>query len=122
MNILADEGIDRHIVEHLRLNGHPVIYIAELEPSISDNEVFDRANATESILLTADKDFGEIVFRDDRLISDGVVLIRLAGLTSELKAKIVLEALRNDESMLRGHFTVISPGKIRHRTKDLSLR
>lgn len=62
MNLLADESIDRQIVDRLRLDGHDVFYIAEAEPSINDEQVFDRANAQQALLITADKDFGEIVF------------------------------------------------------------
>ncbi len=44
MNLLADESVDRQIVERLRQDGYNVLYIAEVEPSISDAAVFDRAN------------------------------------------------------------------------------
>ena len=113
MNFVADESIDRRIVEQLRLSGHEVIYIAEVEPSITDVEVFDRANENNSLLITADKDFGDIVFRDRRLLSNGVILIRLAGLSAERKTGIVLEAISDHSEALENHFTVISPGRIR---------
>ena len=44
MNLIADENADRQIVEELRCAGHNVIYIAEIDPSISDDLVFDHAN------------------------------------------------------------------------------
>jgi predicted nuclease of predicted toxin-antitoxin system len=62
MNILAGECIDQQIVAHLRAAGHDVVYIAELEPGIVDDGVLERANAHEALLLTADKDFGELIF------------------------------------------------------------
>lgn len=115
MNLLADESIDRQIVDRLRLDGHDVFYIAEAEPSINDEQVFDRANAQQSLLITADKDFGEIVFREHRLVSDGVVLIRLTGLSSDTKAKLVSEAFQKSGSEFSNRFCVISPGNIRFR-------
>lgn len=63
MNFLADENVDRQIVERLRCVGFNVRYIAETDAGISDDEVLDLANSEESLLLTADKDFGELVFR-----------------------------------------------------------
>lgn len=118
MNLLADESVDRQIVERLRHDGHDVIYIAEAEPSISDGQVFDRANEKAALLLiTADKDFGEMVFRDGRLVSNGVVLIRLAGITPDSKAGIVSDVLNEHTGALMGCFSVISPGKFRTRTK-----
>ena len=118
MNLLADESVDQQMVKRLREDGHDVLYIAEVEPSISDNAVFDRANEKAALLITGDKDFGEIVFRENRLISDGVVLLRLAGLSAEKKAEIVSDAMREYESEFSQHFSVIAPGKIRIRAKQ----
>lgn len=117
MNLLADESVDRQIVERLRSDGHEVLYIAEIEPSVSDNRVFDLANEKNALLVTSDKDFGDIVFRDNRLSSRGVVLLRLAGLSTESKSESVSEAFRENKSAFPGHFSVIAPGRIRIRPK-----
>ncbi len=69
MILLADESVDRQIVERLRTDGHAVRYIAEIEPGISDDIVLDMAYQETDVLLTADKDFGELVFRQGRLTS-----------------------------------------------------
>jgi predicted nuclease of predicted toxin-antitoxin system len=116
MNFLADESVDRHIVETLRNSGHEVIYIADLDPSINDDAVFDRANEIKALLLTADKDFGEIVFRDGRISSKGVILIRLAGLSTDTKGAVVEAAIRKDGLKMNGAFNVITPGTVRIRT------
>jgi predicted nuclease of predicted toxin-antitoxin system len=115
MNLLADEGVERQIVERLRQDGHTVLYIAEMEPSIPDDIVLDRANEISALLLAADKDFGELVFRERRLSSGGVVLIRLAGLSVERKAEIVSEVFRERGSEFAHAFSVISPGRVRIR-------
>ena len=114
MNFLADEGVDRPIVERLRIEGESVLYVAEIEPGIADEVVLDLANQQEALLLTADKDFGELVFRMQRL-NTGVILLRLAGLSPVSKASIVAEALQQHLSELQGAFTVIAPGSIRIR-------
>ena len=56
MKFLADEGVDKQIVDRLRQDGHSVWYVAEMEPGISDDEVLNLANRENAILLTADKD------------------------------------------------------------------
>jgi predicted nuclease of predicted toxin-antitoxin system len=117
MNLLADESVDAQIVERLRADGHDVPYVAEMSPSITDNEVLDRANADESPLVTGDKDFGELVFRLHRA-TYGVILIRLPGLPSPLKAAIVSDAIRLHRDDMLHAFTVISPGMVRIR-RDL---
>lgn len=56
MNLLADESVDRQIVERLRQDGHEVLYVAEMEPGIPDDIVLERANEISALLVTADKE------------------------------------------------------------------
>ena len=69
-----------------------------------------------ALLLTADKDFRELLFRQGR-ITAGVVLIRLAGLSAETKAVIVSSVIRDHDTERPQAFTVISPGMVRIRTQ-----
>lgn len=117
MNLLADEGVERQIVERLRQDGHAVAYIAELEPGIDDDVILGRANAAQALLITADKDFGELVFRQ-RLIHAGVILVRLAGLLPDMKARVVAEVMRSRGAELLDSFSVISPGNVRIRKRQ----
>ncbi|VVB94115.1 Uncharacterised protein [uncultured archaeon] len=114
MNFLADENVDRQIVERLRHENYDVRYSAETDAGISDDEVLDLANREELLLLTADKDFGELVFRQ-RKITCGVVLIRLAGLTPERKAQIVVDTIKKHGTALLNAFSVVTIGTIRIR-------
>jgi len=117
VNLLADEGIDQPIVVALRQDGHDVVYIAELSPGVSDDDVLDRANDQGRVLLTADKDFGEMVFRQNR-VHTGVVLIRLAGLGPQVKAETVCRVVRKHADEFIGSFSVVFSGlvRIRHST------
>jgi len=117
MNLLADESVDRHIVERLRQDGFEVLYVAEMEPGVPDIVVLERANEKTALLVTADKDFGELVFREGRLSSGGVVLIRLAGLSSERKTEMVSDAFSKQGKEFSQRFSVISPGRVRIRQK-----
>lgn len=114
MNLLADEGVDRAVVERLRNDGHDVLYVADLSPSITDEEILQQANDRGALLVTADKDFGELVFRQAR-VHGGVVLLRLAGLSNAMKAEMVAEVCRDRASELFRAFSVISPGQVRIR-------
>ncbi len=64
--------------------------------------------------MYADKDFGELVFRQ-RLLASGVILIRLAGLSPESKAEIVAEVIGLRAAELINAFTVVAPGSVRIR-------
>jgi predicted nuclease of predicted toxin-antitoxin system len=114
MKFLADENMDAEIVDQLRQEGHEVWYVIEMEPGISDDEVLALANRESAILITADKDFGELVFRLRR-IATGVILIRLAGLSTAVKGDIIIETIQEHESELFSAFTVLSPTSIRIR-------
>ncbi|HEY7213015.1 MAG TPA: DUF5615 family PIN-like protein [Thermoanaerobaculia bacterium] len=66
MRFLADESVDRQIVAQLRKQGHEVLYVAELDPGIDDVFILEQAVQLGSLLITADKDFGELVYRQKR--------------------------------------------------------
>lgn len=116
MIFLADENVDRQIVERLRLDGHEVVYIAEMSPGIMDETVLAESRNSASVLITADKDFGELVFRN-RQLSAGVLLIRLLGLSPAVKADLVSNAIREHARELPGAFAVLTPGSIRVRRR-----
>jgi predicted nuclease of predicted toxin-antitoxin system len=116
VNVLADESIDRQIVDRLRQDSHVVRYVAEMDPGISDDTVLDLANREGALLLTADKDFGELVFRQRRM-AVGVVLVRLAGLSPTRKGEIVASAIGRHAMELPHAFAVITPGMIRVRRR-----
>ena len=107
MKILADEGIDAAIVDRMRQEGHEVIYVAELDPGVDDGSILDLARREGALLLTFDKDFGELIFRQRRAPS-GVLLLRLAGLAAESKAELVTSTLSDHEKELIGAFSVLA--------------
>jgi predicted nuclease of predicted toxin-antitoxin system len=89
VKIVADESAAKQIVTRLRAKGHDdVLYVAELDPRIDDEAVLDRSRQANAILLTAEKDFGELVLRRP-LVHSGALLIRVVGLKPEAKAEIV---------------------------------
>jgi predicted nuclease of predicted toxin-antitoxin system len=75
--------------------------VAELAPAISDEQVLERANREQALLLTADKDFGELVYRQRRAAT-GIVLLRLAGLPAERKAELTSAAFAEHGNELTG--------------------
>lgn len=114
MKFVADESVDYQIVVRLREDGHEVSYVAERDSGISDDVVLAQARREDAILLTSDKDFGELVFRQ-RLVNNGVLLLRIAGLSQNAKADLVSEALLKHENELPQSFSVLTPTTIRVR-------
>jgi len=62
VKIVADESVDWQVVDRLRASGHDVLFVAELAPGSDDETVLGHSREANAILLTADKDFGELVF------------------------------------------------------------
>jgi predicted nuclease of predicted toxin-antitoxin system len=114
MRFLADEGVDGTIVGSIRGNGHDVRWMAEELQGASDDVILESAVQDARILITEDKDFGELVYRQ-RLHHRGVVLVRVDGISNEKKGRIVARAIQEHEAELPGAFTVIQHGTIRIR-------
>lgn len=113
MKILADENIARQVVEKLREDGHDIQYTIE-GLGIADTVVLNTAYHTEAVILTDDKDFGDLVIQQG-LETAGVILVRLPGLSHQEKAEIVAKVVRDYEDTLMYAMTVITPSKVRIR-------
>lgn len=114
MRFLADEGVDRSIVDALRGDGHDVRWMAEELVGTKDDIILEAALRDARILITEDKDFGELVYRQ-RLHHRGVVLVRIDGISNAEKARIASRAIGEHETELPGGFTVIQHATIRIR-------
>ncbi|WP_437834176.1 DUF5615 family PIN-like protein [Sorangium sp. So ce1153] len=113
--ILADENIAVSILERLRADGVTVLHVAEIAPTISDGEVLRLAAERDAIVLTDDKDFGELIVREGHA-HRGVVLLRLAGVPYPKRAEMVSALFRECSAELEGAFTVLSAdGRVRIR-------
>ena len=77
MRFLADENVPRAAVDALRAAGHDLAWIRTDAPGARDEEVLERSRSEARVLLTQDKDFGELVLRRGRDASQGVILLRL---------------------------------------------
>lgn len=106
MRFVADESVDAPIVQKLRESGYDVFSIAEQLPGIDDEKVLGIAYEKKCLLITQDKDFGELIYRLGKA-HEGVVLLRLAGLNPYQKANLNLMAISQYKHELPGAFTVV---------------
>lgn len=114
MRLLADENIPMRAVELLRSMGHDVQSISEIAPSICDKNIMALAEDEKRILLTFDKDFGELVYSSNPRPSCGIILFRIPLKSADYIAKIIVEVL-DSRSDWPGNFSVVEPGRIRLR-------
>jgi predicted nuclease of predicted toxin-antitoxin system len=85
-----------------------------MDPGISDDEVLDLANRLRLLLLTEDKDFGELVIRL-RKPNFGVILIRLSGLDIASKIELTVSTIVENFEKLIDHFSVLDERRLRIR-------
>jgi predicted nuclease of predicted toxin-antitoxin system len=114
MKILADENIEREIVSALREAGHSVSDIKETSPGIEDTDVLRIAYNSESILITNDKDFGDLVHREGRF-SRGVILLRFGKLEIAERVDLLLGVLEERGTEFYDAFAVITATGVRIR-------
>ena len=84
MRFCANENVAEEAVLKLRQSGHDVLWIREAAPGITDQEVLRRSNAEKRLLLTFDKDFGELVYRLGSDASCGIILFRFSPSSAEV--------------------------------------
>jgi predicted nuclease of predicted toxin-antitoxin system len=119
MRFLANENFPGDAVTRLKAAGHDVVWIRTAAPGSKDEDVLARAAREERIVLTFDKDFGELARRAGLPESSGVVLLRLP-MPAAADAGVTLAARIGERSDWAGHFSVLEPGRIRMRPLAVS--
>ena len=114
MKIVADESVDYGVILELRKNGYNVLAIEDSYKGSEDEMVLEISLKENSILMTEDKDFGELVFRLNKA-HIGIVLIRLLGVDLESKNKIIIKSLQENFETMKNSFSVISENQTRIR-------
>ncbi len=115
MKLLADENIGLKVVEYLRSLGHDVLSVIEDYQSAPDSKILTIAKKQKRILITGDKDFGELVYLRG-LTPHGVILLRLRDETPENRIKVLDKLFKREDLTLKKSFTVVSEGQVRTRS------
>ena len=114
MRFLVNENVTGTVIQDLRQRGHNVLSVKESMRSEADDAILARAQTEERIVVTHDKDFGELAFRAQLPASCGVILFRLSGSEPETDNRRILEALESRADWA-GHFSVVTDDRIRMR-------
>jgi len=114
MRFLANENFPGDAVAALEAAGHDIIWVRTAAPGSKDEDILAWAVREGRVVLTFDKDFGELAWRFGLPASSGVVLFRLPmppapGVGAALATRI------GERPDWAGHFSVIEPGRIRMR-------
>ena len=114
LRFLADESCDFGVVRALRAEGYDVVALTEITTRSLDDEVIVQSYDENRILLTEDKDFGQLVFAS-HADSAGVILIRFPGNSRKSLQATIVKLIQERGNEIRNAFVVMQPGHIRVR-------
>ena len=114
LQFLVDESTGIAVIRYLRGFGHDVLAVAEAMPKADDLDILARAVSERRILVTNDKDFGELVYRSGQA-HHGVLLLRLRDESSANRVRVVKAILEHYEDQLTSHFIVATESAVRIR-------
>lgn len=116
LKIIVDVDIGIKVEKYLSNNNFNIIKIREINPKMDDKEILQLAFKEKGIVLTMDKDFGELVY-NSKLAHSGVLLLRLEDATGNDKVKIISHILKKYSDQLINNFCVFQNETFRIRRK-----
>ena len=114
MRLCANENLPEECILRLRASGHDVLWIREARPGIPDTEVLTLAYAESRLLITFDKDFGDLVYRRGATASTGVILLRIPQPSAAAAADRISRILASRTDWA-GHYSVVNDTSVRMR-------
>ncbi len=112
MRFLVDECTGPVVASWLRENNHEVFSVFDEARGIDDDTIILKALQEKWILITNDKDFGEKVFRDNRL-HKGIILLRLEDERSSFKIQVLSQLFQSYADRLEDSFVVVTEKQVR---------
>lgn len=112
MRFLADENCDFAVIRALRADGYDVLSVSDISPRAEDSEVINLAVREERILLTEDKDFGQLVYAHGQETL-GVIFLRFPTSARKQISNEVLSLVKRQGEKLVGCFVTVQPGRVR---------
>ena len=112
MKLLLDACVWGGALEELAEAGHDVLWAGDWPESPSDEDLLGQAHREGRVLVTLDKDFGELAFRSGRAALSGIILFRISAPSSAYVARAAVAALESRTDWA-GYFAVVEDHRIR---------
>ena len=112
IKFIADVNVERPLVDFLRGKGLDVTWVGEVDKQMSDSTVCRIADSEQRIIVTNDKDFGEIVFFQKKVFH-GIILLRIKGQNVSHKIAAMDNLLERHSEKIEKHFVIVTRDKFR---------
>ncbi len=112
LKFLFDVGVSGKAEIWLKENGYDIKSIRDIDPCMSDKEILEIAVKEDRMIVTMDKDFGELIYKSG-LVHSGVLLLRLEDAGSDKKLAIIQHILHNYSEEIFNKFCVFQKDTLR---------
>lgn len=112
LKFLIDVGVGKKVEKWLAENDHDIKCMRDINPKADDSEILHLAVTEDRMVITMDKDFGELVYNSGKLHS-GVLILRLEDADGNQKVKVIKKILSEHSGRLRGKFCVFQRERLR---------
>ena len=112
MKFLVDVGVGKKVEKWLLENGYDVKSVRDINPKAKDSEILNLAVLESRMVITMDKEFGELVYNSGKLHS-GVLILRLEDANGDQKVETVKRILSEYKDKIRNKFCVFQGGRLR---------
>ncbi len=114
LKFLVDVGVGRRVEEYLKKRGFDIKTVIELDPRMPDEEIISLAALEARMVVTMDKDFGELVYHS-LMDHRGVLLLRLEDASGDEKLHVIAKIIENFSDQIKNCFCVFKNNKFRIR-------
>lgn len=114
MKLLANENIPLRSSQYLEEKGYDIVHIGVANPSITDEEVMQLAVEQDRVIITFDRDYSILVFRDGYR-PPGVIYLRLQDYLPIYPGEFIHHLIDSTKYEFEGKFTVANENNIRQR-------
>ena len=109
---VVDVGVGKAVEKFLSQKGYDIVCIRDIDPRMPDEKILEIAVQQKRVVLTMDKDFGELVYNSG-LPHKGVLLLRLEQENASAKVRVLSQILVDYIQDLEDHFCVYQKGNLR---------
>ncbi|MBI5970709.1 MAG: DUF5615 family PIN-like protein [Deltaproteobacteria bacterium] len=112
LKFLVDVGVGKKVEKRLADNGYDAKCVRDINPTADDSEILHPAVKEGRMVITMDKDFGELVYNSGKLHS-GVLILRLEDADGVHKVKVMKKIPSDYADKLYGRFCVFQGERLR---------
>jgi len=114
LKFLVDVGVGKKVEQYLKDEGYDTKAVRDIDPQMEDKDIICIAASEDRMVITMDKDFGELVYHS-LLQHSGVLLLRLENATALEKLQVVRNILLTYSNQIKNCFCVFQNNKFRIR-------